>query len=136
MIFRVRIPGWLVAVLVVAAFAGAGYWAFRMVNASGPLEVHYPYYCTGCRKVFDVSVLKEDYPAKWRIAPGAESDSVVICPFCNEGRAYPVATCPHCGTRYLLHIAGDGRCPKCHPENAADAEARHVDLTPPELTRY
>lgn len=136
MIFKRHIPTPIGALLLAGAAAVAGYWAFRQVQKGGPREVHYPYYCTGCKKVFDVEVLKKDYPRNWRIAPGGGSDSVVICPFCNKGFAYPAATCPGCGTRYLLHLAGDGRCPKCHPRNAEAAKARGVDLIPPELADY
>jgi hypothetical protein len=67
--------------------------------------------------VFDVSELKKDYPKNWRIAPKAESDSVVICIRCNKGSARPVATCETCGSEYVLYL-GDNRCPKCFPEAA------------------
>ena len=131
----VRIPTPVLVVLLLAIVGTGGYLCYRNADKAGQLDVHYPYWCAECRKVFDVEVLKADYPKSWRIAPGGPSDSVVICPFCDKGWAYPATTCPKCGTVYLLHLAGDGRCPKCHPENAERARAAGVDLTPPELSR-
>ncbi len=130
-----HIPRWVVGLVLLATAGAVGYLAFRHSAPSRRHQVHYPYWCDHCRKVFDVEVLKQDYPKNWRIAPGGGSDSVVICPFCNKGKAYPAVRCPTCGTVYLLHIAGDGRCPKCYPANARAARAKGVDLTPPELSQ-
>jgi len=134
MILNRRIPTPVVVLAVIGLAGGAGYLLFRGASKGGQLDVHYPYWCAGCKKVFDVEVLRKDYPKNWRIARGGPSDSVVVCPFCNKGWAYPVATCHKCGARYVLHLAGDGRCPVCHPANAKAARAKGVDLMPPELT--
>ncbi len=134
MILEKRVPWqWAVGIgLVVAVVVGVLLW--RRVPGTRPLEVHYPYWCAGCKAVFDVEELRGD-PKNWRIAPGGPSDSVVICPRCDKGWAYPVPTCAKCGKKYVLHLAGDGRCPRCYPANAEAAKEKGVTLTPPEVDR-
>lgn len=114
-------PGLIVVAataLVVALVSG---------RIGGRPEVHYPYVCKDCHAVFDVSELKTD-DSKWRIPPGAGSDSVVYCLRCNKGWAYPVAKCDQCATQFILHLSRDSRCPKCFPEAAAAAKKQGVDV--------
>ncbi len=118
----------LLIVLLVATIAVAVGLAVRSVRSTmqHPSErISYPYVCQACGAVFDVSELKR--PHMWRTPPGAPSDSVVICVKCNKGWAYPVTKCEKCGTRYILHLCRDPRCPKCFPEAAAAAKKAGVD---------
>jgi hypothetical protein len=129
------VPWKVVAAVVAAAVVVVVLIAWRYNPAGEPLKVHYPYWCAKCKAVFDVQELKEDYPKNWRVAPGGPNDSVVICPRCDEGWAYPVATCSKCRKRYVLYLVKDMRCPHCHPDVARAAKDRGVDLTPPEVDR-
>ena len=129
------VPWKVVAAVVVLAVAVVVAIAWRWDPGSRPLEVHYPYWCNRCKAVFDVEELKEDYPKNWRVAPGGPNDSVVICIKCDKGSAYPVATCPECGKKYVLYLVKDMRCPHCHPEAAAAAKKKGIDLSPPEIDR-
>ena len=135
MILETSVPWKIVAAVLAVAVVVTAVVLWKVTpGGPRPLEVHYPYWCKDCKAVFDVQELKKD-PKAWRIAPGGPSDSVVICPKCNKGWAYPVATCPKCHKKYVLHLAGDGRCPRCHPENAEAARKKGVNLTPPEIDR-
>jgi hypothetical protein len=99
----------------------AGVIGIRSVMSffGGPAsKIHYPYVCSKCGAVMDVSELRANDGRNWRIPPKAPSDSIVICLGCNEGWAYPVIKCPRCGTQYMLHVVKDPRCPKCFPEVA------------------
>ena len=129
------VPWKVVAAVVAVAVVAVVAIAWRWNPGGGSPQVHYPYWCAGCRAVFDVEVLKDDYPKNWRAAPGGPNDSVVICPKCGKGWAYPVATCRKCGKRHVLYLIQDMRCPRCHPEAAEAAKAKGVNLTPPEIDR-
>ena len=129
------VPWKLAAGVVVGVVIALVLIAWKWDPGAKPLEVHYPYWCKDCKAVFDVSELKKDYPRNWRIAPGGPSDSVVICVQCDKGWAYPVATCPRCGKKYVLHLIPGTRCPYCHPEVAEAAKKLAVSLTPPEIDR-
>lgn len=134
MSFDLRIPTPVAVAVGLAAVAAAGYFAFARLDGGRELDVHYPYYCVDCKAVFDVSLLKRDLPRSWRVAPGGGSDSVVVCPKCDRGKAYPVARCSACQGRYLVHLAGCVRCPKCNPTPAVQAAlAAGVQLMPPAL---
>ena len=142
--FERDVPWKVVAAVVAVAVVGVVLTAWRCNPAGEPLKVHYPYWCAKCKAVFDVQELKEDYPKNWRIAPGGPDDSgvprernesVVICPKCDKGWAYPVATCGTCGKRHVLYLVKDMRCPHCHPEVARAAKDKGADLSPPEIDR-
>jgi hypothetical protein len=129
---------WTISAAVIAAglVGGAGYSVYRHLVSSDQSEVHYPYWCSDCRAVFDVEELRRDYPRNWRTAPGGPNESVVICVRCDKGTAYPVARCGRCGKHYVMYIVGDGRCPYCYPESLAKVPPeRRGDLTPPEVKR-
>ena len=114
-------------ILAIVLLAVAGAVGYKLWPRHPYDTISYPYICQGCKAVFDVSELKGD-PGKWRIAPGGGSDSVVICPKCNKGFAYPVGTCETCGTQHILHLTRDSRCPKCFPEAAEKARKAGVDI--------
>ena len=132
MILQRHIPWQIVAAVAVVAAVVLIAIVWNATPGTGPLEVHYPYWCKDCKAVFDVAELKKD-PNAWRIAPGGPNDSVVICPKCNKGWAYPVVPCGKCRKKYVLYLAGDGRCPRCHPAVAEAARKKGVNLTPPEI---
>jgi hypothetical protein len=115
--------------LCVAAIGGLAFATFNLLKFSSRNSVHYPYWCKDCKAVFDVSELKKDAKS-WRIAPGGGSDSVVICPRCNKGWAYPAVKCDLCGTRHLLHIYSSSECPKCNPEVSKAAAEKSINLSP------
>ena len=130
-----RVPPAVIVIVILAVLIGGIAWMwFSSFGEEPSLEVHYPYWCDSCNAVYDVSELKKDYPANWRMIPGL-SDSIVLCIRCNTGHAYPAVPCRKCKTLYVLHLIPDGRCPKCFPEVAEKARAVGVNLTPPELTK-
>ena len=93
----------------------------------GRPAIHYPYVCSECHAVMDYSELAAS-PDKWRVPKGAPNDSVVICLRCNKGWAYRVHTCEVCGTKFIMYINHDHRCPKCFPEAAEKARKYGVDI--------
>lgn len=114
-------------VLIVGLFAAAGIVAYWRWPRHPHDTIRYPYVCAECKAVFDVGELKKQN--MWRIAPGQTNESVVVCVRCNKGRAYPVSSnCEKCGTRRILHITKDSRCPKCFPEAAEAAKKAGVDV--------
>ncbi|HOD83474.1 MAG: hypothetical protein BWX88_03701 [Planctomycetes bacterium ADurb.Bin126] len=117
--------------LAVVLIGGGLYWTLSGGADSRPLEVHYPYWCRDCKAVFDVSELKQ--PGKWRVPQGAYSDSIVLCPRCDKGWAFPAPPCPACGKRFVLHLLPDAGCPYCDPKVVEEAAAKGLDLTPPEI---
>ena len=120
---KVQIPLPAVIGVIAVLLIGWGlYCVFAGQSATGPREVHYPYWCRDCKAVYDVDEIKKDYPKHWRIPKGASSDSVVLCVRCNKGWAFPVAKCPQCGNNYVLHLQQDPRCPVCNPQVAQEAE--------------
>jgi len=132
-----RIPTPLVVGAILVALIGLGVWQLMSrVQDDEALEVHYPYWCSACKAVYDVEELKADPPNTWRPFEGAGSDSVVVCIRCNKGPAYPAAACRKCKTLYLLHLVPDAQCPTCHPDAAARAAKAGKDLTPPEIENY
>ena len=123
-------------ILVMAAGALVWLWVYSFGHDQPALEVHYPYWCTHCKAVYDVAELKKDYPKNWRRIPQAPSDSIALCIKCNTGWAYPAVPCRKCKTLHVLHLIPDGRCPVCHPEVARKAAEAGVDLCPPELAQW
>ena len=117
----------LIVGAVVVVLAGARLW-----KTVGGSSVDYPYWCKDCQAVFDRSELG-NAPEKWKVPPGARSDSVVFCLRCKEGSAYPAARCLDCGTVHVFHLWRDNNCPKCHPEIAQAAAAKGIDLMPKKL---
>ena len=111
------------AISLAAAVVVVTVWAR---SAKRP-DIHYPYICKDCGAVFDVSELRAD-TANWRVPAGAPNDSVVVCLRCNKGWAYPVRTCDVCGTKYVMYLTKDPRCPKCFPEAADAARQAGVDV--------
>ena len=132
MILQRQIPWQVVVAVAVAAAIVLIALVWRASPGTGPLEVHYPYWCKDCKAVFDVEEVKT-HPKGWRIAPRGPNDSVVVCPKCDKGQAHPVATCNKCGKKYVLYLAGDGRCPRCYASVAKAAKEKGVNLTPPEI---
>lgn len=114
----------IVAVGLLAVLAGTMYSRYFGHPSD---RLNYPYWCKDCKAVFDFKELKK--PGNWRIAPGAESDSVVQCLRCQKGWAYPVATCDACGTRYMPHLTRTYQCPKCFPDTSGKKMNRH-DIDP------
>jgi len=123
---------WLI---IIGCLSGLGFAGYRIWNRAAQDKVDYPYWCKECKAVFAFSELSKD-PKKWRVPPGAPSDSVVICLRCNRGWAYPAARCEQCGAVHLMHFWPDNQCPKCNPSIGQAASAQAVDLTPAQLQRY
>jgi hypothetical protein len=114
----------LIIVVMIGGVAGIGYTIYT--STQHPAErISYPYVCKDCNAVFDVQEAKK--PGNWRTPPGAPSDSVIFCLRCKKGWAYPVTECEKCGTRYILHLCKDSRCPKCVPQAAEAAKKAGVD---------
>lgn len=132
-----RIPAPLVIGTILVALIGLGVWQImHQVRDDETFEVHYPYWCSTCKAVYDVEELKVDPPNTWRVFDGAGSDSVVVCIRCDKGPAYPAIPCRKCKTLYLLHLVPDTQCPTCHPDAAARATKAGKYLTPPEIKDY
>jgi len=132
-----RTPPSLGVGAILVALIALGVWQLMSPSQDDkPLEVHYPYWCSACRAVYDVTELKADPPRTWRMFEGASSDSVVVCIRCDKGPAYPAVPCRKCKTLYLLHVVPDTECPTCNPDAAARAAKAGKDLTPPEIEKY
>ncbi|MEP0843282.1 MAG: hypothetical protein HRF43_11310 [Phycisphaerae bacterium] len=116
-----KAAGPLLVIMLIAVAVGIGYhlWPRHPHDT-----ISYPYICRDCGAVFDVKELKKN----WRTVPG-ESDSVAYCIRCGKGRSYPVSDkCEQCGTRRILHITRDPRCPVCFPEAAEVAKKAGIDV--------
>jgi len=78
MILNRSIPTPAVTAVLLALGLAGGYLAYRQVSRTGQLKVHYPYWCSKCKRVIDVEVLKKDYPNNWRIPRGAPKDTCTV----------------------------------------------------------
>lgn len=122
--------------IIILALSGSVIVYFITRSGADPIpdteESATEWMCRDCRHVFSLTAREaaDEYAR-------AEGRPPLFCPACGEKKAYRVATCPNCGTKYFgFDVPGEtGACPKCFPDEPYYVPVPPLDEpTKPEVT--